>query len=383
MSQDAVPQLAALTQRAQTLATTGAAADAAAVDELLTAVMAIAADATLAPTRALGAGLNEAASALIGLAPPQAVEAVFGHAQRILRAAVDTLFDDWLVLWNNLAALYDRYGANEHLNRTLSELVRAAQFYDGPLRAYGANVCVHQATLLQRNGQTEAMLPLLRLAHRWFGSDEFAPEDRSTWLKTYAEMLLEAGRRDDAEPLLAQGIALAHELDQAEREAELRNLAATTAFARGDATAALALIEPARQLIDRPALAQTSLAYAVLRNRVVCLLRLGDAERDADARRDNERAIGLVPQLGLHDSAGMAHLLHHRAVLLERAGDGRGAALAYRAAAEHPAASPAQRCNGHSLAGRAWFDAGDFDAASECYLEALRLRVAAPAPAPA
>ena len=33
-----------------------------------------------------------------------------------------------------------------------------------------------------------------------------------------------------------------------------------------------------------------------------------------------------------------------------------------------------------SLAGRAWFEAGEFDAASDCYLAAVRRRVAASSP---
>jgi cytochrome c-type biogenesis protein CcmH/NrfG len=48
-------------------------------------------------------------------------------------------------------------------------------------------------------------------------------------------------------------------------------------------------------------------------------------------------------------------------------------------AAAVPGAQPANAAEWLSLAGRAWFEAGEFDRASDCYLDAVRRRISSPA----
>ena len=61
--------------------------------------------------------------------------------------------------------------------------------------------------------------------------------------------------------------------------------------------------------------------------------------------------------------------------LTEHLGDWPGAARGYLAASAVPGAERDDATCWLSLAGRAWFEASEWDAASDCYLDAVRRRV--------
>ena len=111
----ATTQLALLTQRAR-----AAGGDAAALNEVLTQVQAIAGDESLTPSRALAGTLIDAASALVGSGPPVQVEDLFGQAQRVVTASSDARIDDQLALWHNLGARFERHGAAHLWMQTLA-----------------------------------------------------------------------------------------------------------------------------------------------------------------------------------------------------------------------------------------------------------------------
>jgi tetratricopeptide (TPR) repeat protein len=375
-SNDAIMQLAALTQRARE-----AGGDAAVANQVLAQVQPLANDASLAPSRELAAALINAASALIPAAAPGEVEALFGQAQRVLNASSDALVDDQLMLWHNLGILYDRYSATDHRDPVLARILQAAERYDGPLQRYGADVFLEQALSYRRLGKTEPMLTLLRQVHRYRSGADQAPADKVSWLEIYASLLLDGGSIDTALPVLAQGIELAHELGQSGREVSLLLSRTRAALEHDDLAAALAALERARGLVEQPALVATRHAASVWLNLAVVLLRQRATGRYAEARALCERAIEALRALGLAETDDLGFALYHRAVLTEYLGDWTGAARGYLAAAKVPGVRTEDAAEWLSLAGRAWFEAGEFDAAGDCYFDAVRRRVAAPSAA--
>lgn len=358
-----------------------AAADAASANEVLAEAAPIAHDESLPATRELLAALLDVASSLVPLGAPGAVEDLFLQAQRVLNACSEPGIDDQLLLWNNVGALYDRHGASELRDRTLASIGHVAEHYTGPLGPRGIGVLLEQAMTYRRHGRTEPMLVMLRQVHRHRNAPSTAADDRLSWLEIYAQLLLDAGRADEALPLLEQGIELAHGGGDAEHEARLLNITASVASSRDDSPAALAALERARRVIDgAPSLADTKLAAAVLNNLAGARVTAADASRYPEALALNERALGILRRLGQADSDDFAHALYHRAVLTEYLGDWGGAARGYAEAAAVPGADAGAATDWLSLAGRAWYEAGAFDAASDCYLAAVRRRVAAAPP---
>lgn len=376
MTADALVTLKQLAQQAR------AAADAAAANEVLAQAGPIAHDEALPASRDLGLALLDVASALAPLGAPGAVEDLFLHSQRVLVASSDIRVDDHLLLWHKLGALYDQHGATDLRNQTLARIGDLAESFTGPLERRGVEVFLEQAMLYRRQGQTGPMLVMLRQVHRHRNSEASAPADRLSWLEIYAAILLGADRADDAAPLLAQAVELAHDLGDAEREASMLHTIGRAAFSRNDGAAALPAFERARRVIEgAPALADTELAAAVLHNLVTAQLTAADASRYPEALALNERGIGILRRMGLTGSDDFAHALYQRAVLTEYLGDWAGAARGYAEAAAVTEADAGAATEWLSLAGRAWFEAGEFDAASDCYLAAVRRRVAASSPA--
>ena len=378
MNGAAIARIEALAKQAQAAHERG---DKSGVAVALTQLLGIAADETLTATRVLGAWLVNSAASLCAAGEPNAVLDLFRHAHRVLVAAADTRIDDLLLLWHNLGVFYSGWRLPEQQARVDAQIAQAAHSYDGPLQAYGVNIFLEHAMARRESGDTEAMRAMLRQVHRWRMRADASAEDRSSWLEIYANLLQETGRTEEAAPILAQAIALARELGLAEREAGLHNLAATIAHARGDGAGALAAADAACALIDTPALAHGKLACRVLRNRVALLLNLGETSPalQAQANADNERSIATLHVLGAADGVDMAQSLYHRGVLCGLQGDERGAAQAYREAAGLPGASVDEARDWLTLAGRAHYQAADFEAASACYLAAVRRRVQAPA----
>ncbi len=355
----------------------GAATDAAAANQVLARAAVIAHDESLPASRELALALINVAGALVPLGAPGGVEDLFREVQRMLTDAGQTQIDDQLLLWHNLGVLYDQHAANDLRNQTLALIGKLAETYNGPLQSHGVRVLLEQGLSYRRHGQTEPMLVMLRQVHRHRISDASVPAERLSWLSAYAPILLEAGRSDEASLVLQQGVALAHELGDAGCEAMLLNTSASIASARNDNAAALAALERALQVVDgAPALADSQLAVAVLRNLVAARLTAADASRYPEALTLSERAIDMLRRLGRADSDEFAHALYHRAVLTEYLGDWTGAARGYSAAAAVSGVSAGAATDWLSLAGRAWFEAGEFDAASASYHAAVRRRVA-------
>ena len=359
----------------------GAAVDVDAANEVLARVAAIAHDESLPASRELALALLNAACTLVPLGAPGAVEDLFHAAQRWLSAASDARIDDQLLLWQNLAALYDRQGANEPRNQTLALIGRLAETCDGPLDEPGVQVFLEQGLMYRRLGKTVPMLTMLRQVHRQRCSDACNPSERLAWFVAYAEILLEAARPDEAAPVLSHGATLARELGDAEREASLLNRIARSALTRGDAdsvSAAVLALERARGLCEStPALADSDFGTAVLHNLVGAWIKAADEARWPQALQLIEHVIERLRQRGQVDSDDFAHALFHRAELVEYLADWPGAARGYAAAAATPNADAQTVTECLSLAGRAWFEAGEFDAASDCYFAALRRRIAA------
>ena len=357
------------------------AVDADAANDVLARATVIAHDESLPGSRELAMALFNVAGALVPLGAPGGVEDLFGAVQRMLIASGESRTDDHLLLWHNLGVLYDRHGATELHHQMLARVSQVAANYDGPLERRGADVFLEQGLSYRRHGQTEVMRVMLRQVHRYKTSDACAPAERLSWLVAYAELLFEAGCPDEAAPVLSQGVTLARELGDAEREAWLLNRIAASALARGDAdsvSAAVLALERARGLCEStPALADSDFGAAVLHNLVGAWIKAADEARWPQALRLIEHVIERLRQRGQVDSDDFAHALFHRAELVEYLADWPGAARGYAAAAATPNADAQTVTECLSLAGRAWFEAGEFDAASDCYFAALRRRVAA------
>lgn len=357
-----------------------AAGNADAANQVLARAAVMANDESLPASRDVAMALFNVAGALVPLGAPGGVEDLFGAVQRRLIASGESRTDDHLLLWHNLAALYDRHGATELREQVLARVRQVATNYDGPLERCGADVFLEQGLTYRRHGQTDVMLTMLRQVHRYKSSDACAPTERLSWLAAYAELLVEAGCADEAAPVLSHGVTLARELGDAEREASLLNRMARSALTRGDADsvlAAVAALERARTVIDgTPALADSDFGNAVRHNLVSAWIKAGDAGRWPQALPLIERVIARLRQRGQVDSDDFAHALFHRAELIEALGDWAGAASGYAVAAATPNAEAQTVTECLSLAGRAWFEAGQFDAASGCYLAAVRRRVA-------
>ena len=367
---EAIMQLAALTQRSR------AAADAQTANDVLAQARAIVQDPTLAPTRELAAALINVAGATVAAGAPAQVEALFGEAQRVLNASSDAQIDDQLMIWHNLGVLYEKHGAHELRDQVHALIGQVAARYEGPLLAHGAGVLLEQAMGWRRLGRIEPMMVLLRQVHRYRTGADQPPEERVSWLEIYASLLLDAGRSDEALPVLAQGIALAQELGQPQREVSLLLTSTRAAHERNDDTAVLAALERARKLVEQPPLATTRLGASVWLNLAAALLRQRAADRYIEARGLCERAIDVLRVSGSAEGDDLGYALYHHAVLIEYLGDWHGAAREYLAAAAVPGVDPAAVTEWRSLAGRAWYEAGEFDAASDCYLDTVRRRVA-------
>ena len=359
-----------------------AAGNADAANQVLARAAAMAHDESLPASRELAMALFNVAGALVPLGAPGGVEDLFGAVQRMLIASGESRTDDYLLLWHNLGVLYERHGATELHQQMLARVSQVAETYDGPLERVGADVFLAQGLTYRRHGQTEVMRVMLRQVHRYKTSEACAPAERLSWLAAYAEMLFEAGCPDEAAPLLSHGVMVARELGDAEREASLLNRIARSALTRDDAEsvlAAVAALERARSCIEgTPALADSPLGNAVLHNLVSAWIKAGDPARWPQALRLIEHVIERLRHSGQVDNDDFAHALFHRAELVEYLADWPGAARGYAAAAATPNAEAQTVTECLSLAGQAWFEAGDFDAASDCYLAAVRRRVANP-----
>ena len=357
-----------------------AASTADAANEVLARATVIAGNVSLPASRELAIALFNVAGALVPLGAPSGVEDLFSAVQRMLIASGESRTDDHLLLWHNLGVLYDRHGATELHQQMLARVSQVAANYDGPLERVGADVFLAQGLTYRRHGQTEVMRVMLRQVHRYKTSGTCAPAERLSWLAAYAEMLVEAGCPDEAAPVLSHGVTLARELGNAEHEASLLNRIARSALTRGDAESvltAVAALECAQSVVDStPALADSDFANAVRHNLVSAWIKAGDPARWPQAVPLIERVIERLRQRSQVDSDDFAHALFHRAELVEYLADWPGAARGYAAAAATLNAEAQTVTECLALAGRAWFEAGQFDAASDCYLAAVRRRVA-------
>ena len=368
---EAVTRLAELTQQAQ-----AAGGDAAATSEVLTQMLAIAGDESLDPSRALVKALVNAASAGIAAGPPGQVEAMFERALRVLKASSDARIDDELVLLNNFGALYEKHGATRLLMQTRELVLRFATQYEGPLEEIGATVFFQHALIYQSNGRTEPMLTLMRQYHRYRTGADQSLADRSSWLEIYAAMLLNAGRSDEVLPVIEQGIELAHTLGDVDREASLLMSSARAAVARDDVAAAVAALDRARPLIEQPPLSQTTRAVSIWLTLASQLLNQGAVDRYVEVRRMCDQAIAALRALNRDETHEFAYAVYLQACVTEYLGDRATAARGFRAAAGIPGADKSDATDWMSRAARLWFESGDWDAASDCYLSAVRRRVA-------
>lgn len=369
MSDLAIDTLVGLTTRLRE------AGDAATASEALAQAQTIAQEESLVPTRALGAALIDLASALVPWGPGPAVQALFVQAERVLKAAGDARIDDWLVLWHNLSALYAGYGIPEGSAELRDHIANVAGTWTGPLEGLGVRVLLEEAMGHRRDGHVEQMLACLRQVHRHRNADSQPAPDRASWLTTYAQFLAEAGSQSEANAVLAEAIDLAHSQGDREHEAGLLTRLAAGKLALDDVPGAATALDRAQALVAQPPLADTPLAAAVAINQVVVVLRQPAQPRDTEALSLCARTIDLLRRLGQGDSEDCAYALYYQGQLSERLGDRVGAARHYRAAAAVAGAKPADAAEWLSLAGDALLDRGDYDAAGDCYLDAVRHRV--------
>lgn len=366
---EAIARLEVLCERAR------ASGDEATAREVLAEVQAIVGDASLAPGGALARAVINAAAALVATGPGREVEGLFNQAQRILGASGDASIDDQLVIWHNLGALYERHGAAQLQVQTFTLVLQVAERYDGPLQAMGANVFTQHAMMHRRQGRTDLVLLLLRQVHRYRSGADQSPADRASWLELYAPILLEANRIDEVLPIVAEGAELARSLGLADLEASLLMSKSRAAVARKDDPAAVAALDRALQLVEQPALAQSKRAVSVWLTLASQLLNMQAQARYPEARQMCDKAIDALRALGLAETHDFAYALYLRAALAEHLGDWPGAARGYLAASAVQGAEKDDATGWLTLAGRAWFEAGEWDAASDCYLNAVRRRV--------
>jgi hypothetical protein len=351
--------------------------DAATARDVLAEVQAIVGDASLAPGGALARAVINAAAALVASGPGGEVEGLFQQAQRMLAASSDASVDDQLALWHNLGALYERHGAAQLQVQTLKFVLQVAEKYDGPLQAMGANVFTQHAMMHRRQGRTDLMLLLLRQVHRYRSGADQSPADRASWLELYAPILLDAGRIDEVLPIVAEGAELARSLGLADLEASLLMSNARAEVARKDGPAAVAALDRAMQVVEQPVLARSKRAVSVWLTLASQLLNMEAVARYPEARQMCDKAIEALRALDLAETHDFAYAMYLRAVLAEHLGDWPGAAHGYFAASAVRGAGKEDATGWLTLAGRAWFEAGEWDAASTCYLNAVRRRVSA------
>lgn len=87
-------------------------------------------------------------------------------------------------------------------------------------------------------------------------------------------------------------------------------------------------------------------------------------------------AIAALRALKRDETHEFAYALYLQASVTEYLGDRTSAARGFLAAAAIPGAEKSDATDWLSHAGRAWFETGEWDAAGDCYLSAVRRRVA-------
>jgi tetratricopeptide (TPR) repeat protein len=371
MSEEAIQTLEVLARRLRE------AGDAATAAEVLPQAKAIAQDETLAPSRRLGAALADLAAALVGLGDLEAVRDLFKSGQRVLQSASDTRLDDLLWLWHNLGVLYERYGVTAARDELFAHIAHVAEIWTGPVHGLGAEVLVEQAAIHHRAGRVAPMKACLRQVHRVRDGADQSVTDRISWLRLYADMLSSRDCSTEAAPLLEEAIGLAHEAGATVLEVELLAIHAVGALERGDVVAALQALDRALPQLLAPALAGTRLAAAVWGNFASVVLKQGANARYAEALALCTKAIELMRRLGEGETDEYAYMLYYRGQLWERIGRRADAVPDYRAAAKVSGAARGDAAEWESLAGNVLFESGNFDAASDCYLAAVRNRIAA------
>ncbi len=377
MSSDAIETLGNLARQVRERA------DAATAQDVLVQVQAIAQDSTLTLSRRLGAAIENAACALMPWGPGPAIADLFNQAERVFKGAPDTFVDDWFAHWHNLSALYEGYGLPEGREAMREQIAKVAATWQGPLQELGAKVLIDEAKAHRRDGRIEPMRVCLALADRYCNGQDRSTSDRLEWLGWYATMLSGVELRAEADAVLEQGVALSRHGGQPQSEVEFLLRRVVCATEQGDLPAAISLVQVARQCVARPPLAGTPLAIAVAINWIGLVLRQRDEARYSEALSQCTETIDALHRQGRDDGDELAYAHYYRADLFDRLGDRPHAAKDYRAAAATPGPAATDATEWLSLAGDAFFDCGDFNSASECYLDAVRRRAALPAAASA
>ncbi len=344
------------------------------------------ADAAAPPQpRQCGVALLDIATTLTPIGDAEALLACYASAHRALAAAPDAEFDDFLVLWNNLAALHDQRGDSQRTNAVLNHIVQATREFQGTVGKRGADVLARLLPLFQRAELKEPLITLLDAVRRYRTSPGQADDDVASWLDIHRQLLLRVGCTAEASAVSELAADHARRSGDTRREVLLLNSRAMQALDRRDqagAGEAFELLSQARQSVDASALAGTPIDAAVCHNLVTASLRLNDTAHRAQALAAAAHVLETRQRLGMTDSDEHAYALYQHALLLERDGEHAAAAPGYAAAAAIAATSASDRIEWLSLAARAWFNAGDFERASETYLRCLRGRVAMPTSAP-
>src|SRR4029453_4032261 len=119
---------------------------------------------------------------LFAVGTPGALEALFNLALQRIEHAPDLRIGVVLMIWHNLAVLYDRHGAHELRQNVVDQIGHVAAHYTGPVGSDWAPVLEHTADVAESSGNVDFMLTLLAQAHRyWSGNPGIDAQQRAQW----------------------------------------------------------------------------------------------------------------------------------------------------------------------------------------------------------
>jgi hypothetical protein len=251
MSGDALALIAGWRERTRTARAAG---DTATVAAVLRDAVSLDLETLQPPTRAAGHALAALAADLIDVPEPNALETLFNRALAIFQQAPDAQLGDLLTTWNNLAALYDRHGANDHRNRVYGIVGGIAERYEGPLDVASATVFMSLGELFRQHRSFPGMLVMYRQVQRFMLDASDTPDETlALWLHRYATGLAEADRADEIDAALERALITleARAEPQPLSAGKCLVLLAERRAARGDLTGAAELFE---RVVSVPAL---------------------------------------------------------------------------------------------------------------------------------
>lgn len=335
----------------------------------------------LAGARAEGAPQSAAvARELLGIATdlfaagaPGDIESLFDCALRRIEGAPDASLGVVLMIWFNLACLYDQHGAGELRQQTVNQIGHVATHYAGPIDRDCAEVFERMAGVAKASGNVDFMLTLYAQAHRYWSADPGVdPQQRADWCNRYLHAATGAGR--DTEALAAEAAEAAAGAGAHRLRAEALLMLLRHQKARGDRAAARRTLEAALEALAAGHDTDSEVAAVVYQNLAGLQLQEPPGPGDARAAEWLDTTLRILTQRDLARGRDYAACLRERSLLAGRLGDWRTAARCQERAAAVANIEPAEITEALSHAGDAWYRLGAYEDAGRCYLHAVQRR---------